>query len=925
MSNRIAIDVGGTFTDVVRLDPDGGLRFEKVPTTPAEPTHGVLAAFDRAEAPLDDTSMFTHGTTLGLNALLTRTGAPTAVIATKGFRDVYLLGRTAREGNYNIFYRKPAGLVERADTYEVDERMLFDGSVHRRFDEESARQVATEIRDRGYRAVAVAFLHSYANPDHEQAMKEVLLDVAPDLEVSLSSDLSREYREYERTSTAVLDAYIKPIIRTYLRVLQAHLDDGGFGGQFLMMRSGGGAMTAALAQDQPVNLILSGPAGGVVGAAGFAAITGEPNLVTVDMGGTSLDASLVIDGQPVLHQGAQFEGLPINTSSLYIHTIGAGGGSIAWLDEAGGLQVGPQSAGADPGPASYGIGGEQPTFTDAALVMGYLGEETPLGETLTLRRDLAAAALEPIARVLDMSIPELARGVVRISTTKITGAVRSITVELGRDPKDFALLAFGGAGGIVAVDVARELGMTKVIIPPGQGAFSAVGMLMADVQHDTSRTSLTGLADVHADTVAKFWAEMADESAAVLAEQGFAPSGRCPPTASMPATPVRSTPSPSRSPPTSATRQRTSASSSSSSTASTTGTPSRTRSRSRRSASAPSASSTSRSFRSPPRRETGAPEPIGSRVDGRRRRRGGGERLRPRTAARRRRARRSGGHRRAHGDHRDAPRRPPRRRRPRRADHHPGRDIMIDPITLEVIRHGLISACEEMARNLCRTSYNTVVYEIHDYGIGLHDRNGDIVADAPGIAVFTRGNDYGIKRSIEFLGAESMKPGDVFLNNYPYWSSAHTLDPLVFAPIHVDGELIGFSSCRVHVLDLMAKDMGYVLDSTDMFQEGIFFPAVRLYREGVINEDIFNIVKFNSRLPSHTIGDIQAEVSAVVTGVRRAQELSAKFGVDTVCAAMEAINDHGERLARAALSACPRARGAPSTTSTTTASTSTGR
>ena len=231
---------------------------------------------------------------------------------------------------------------------------------------------------------------------------------------------------------------------------------------------------------------------------------------------------------------------------------------------------------------------------------------------------------------------------------------------------------------------------------------------------------------------------------------------------------------------------------------------------------------------------------------------------------------------------------------------------MIDPITLEVIRHGLISACEEMARNLCRTSYNTVVYEIHDYGIGLHDANGDIVADAPGIAVFTRGNDYGIKRSIEFLGADAMKPGDVFINNYPYWSSAHTLDPLVFAPIHVDGELIGFSSCRVHVLDLMAKDMGYVLDSTDMYQEGIFFPVVRLYREGVINDDIFNIIRFNSRLPSHTIGDIQAEVSAVVTGVRRAQELCAKFGVDTVQAAMEAINDHGERLALAALRRMPK-------------------
>jgi len=231
---------------------------------------------------------------------------------------------------------------------------------------------------------------------------------------------------------------------------------------------------------------------------------------------------------------------------------------------------------------------------------------------------------------------------------------------------------------------------------------------------------------------------------------------------------------------------------------------------------------------------------------------------------------------------------------------------MTDPITTEVIRHGFIATCEEMARNLCRTAYNTVVYEIHDYGIGLHDKNGDIVADAPGIAVFTRGNDYGIKRSIEFIDPDTMKPGDVFLNNYPYWSSAHTLDTLVFAPIHVDGELIAFASCRVHVLDLMQKDVGYVLDSTDMYQEGIFFPVVRLYREGEINDDIFNIIRFNSRLPSHTIGDIQAEVSSVVTGVNRTQELAAKFGVETLVEAMDEINDHGERLALAALRRLPK-------------------
>ena len=231
---------------------------------------------------------------------------------------------------------------------------------------------------------------------------------------------------------------------------------------------------------------------------------------------------------------------------------------------------------------------------------------------------------------------------------------------------------------------------------------------------------------------------------------------------------------------------------------------------------------------------------------------------------------------------------------------------MSDSITTEIIRHGLLAAAEEMARNLSRTAYNTVVYEIHDYGIGIHDAQGDVVADAPGIAVFTRGNDHGIKEAINFLGRDKMLPGDVFLLNYPYWSSAHTLDPLMFAPVHADGEIIAFASCRIHVLDLKQKDPGYVLDSTDMYQEGLFFPASKLYREGVANEDIFNIVRYNSRLPERTIGDLQAQVSACVTGVRRTQEIAAKYGTATLVEAMAAINDHGERLARLALAALPK-------------------
>ena len=522
-TSRIAIDVGGTFTDVVELSSDtGAITFDKVPTTPDEPTTGVLVAFGLTTAALADVTMFTHGTTLGLNALLTRNGARMAVIGTSGFRDVYLLGRTDRRPMYDLTYRPPTPLLERYDTFEVPERSLFDGRIHRPLDVEAARAVAATVAERGYDSVAVAFLHSYANPEHEFQMRAILAEVAPHVVVSLSHELSREYREYERTSTAVLDAYVKPIVRRYLTVLQNRLAEGGFAGRFLMTRSGGGAMTATAAREQPVSLILSGPAGGVIGAAAFAKLIGEPNLITIDMGGTSLDASLIVDNEPVLHQGAEFESLPINTPSLYIHTIGAGGGSIAWLDGGGALQVGPQSAGAAPGPASYGRGGTAATFTDAALAVGYMGSRTPLGGRLTLDTDLAMGAIEPLAVELGLEPLALARGIVRISTTKIMGAVRAITVEVGRDPKDFALLSFGGGGGLVALDVARELGIRTVVVPPGQGAFSAFGMLMADVQHDFSRTAVIPLSDLDEALLASSYGPMTEQATQVLTSEGFA-------------------------------------------------------------------------------------------------------------------------------------------------------------------------------------------------------------------------------------------------------------------------------------------------------------------------------------------------------------------------------------------------------------------
>ena len=522
VSSRVAIDVGGTFTDVVTFNSaNGGLRFDKVPTTPSDPQQGVINGFAAAEVSLDAISYFIHGTTLGLNALLTRRGAKTGIITTEGFRDVYLLGRTSRNPMYDWKFRKLASLVERRHILEVPERLDFEGNILKDFDEVAAKKIALRAKELELEAVAIVFLHSYVNPSHENKMAKILRETCPDIEVTVSSELSREIREYERTSTAVLDTYIKPIVRRYLSKLKDSLTAKGFKGQFLMTRSGGGAMTVDSAMESPVNLILSGPAGGVLGGTWLARNSQYPNLITIDMGGTSLDASLVVDGQPLTYFDSAFEGLPINLASLYIHTIGAGGGSLVWIDEGDHLQVGPGSAGAEPGPAAYGKGGSEATFTDAALHVGYLGNEYSLAGSLALDKLLAEKALKVNADKLKMSVDEVAYGVLRISTTKIVGAVRTITVELGHDPAGFALLSFGGGGGLCGIDVARELSIPTVIMPPGPGAFSAFGMLMADVQHDFSRTRIGQLEKADLSRMNADFVEMRQSATADLASEGF--------------------------------------------------------------------------------------------------------------------------------------------------------------------------------------------------------------------------------------------------------------------------------------------------------------------------------------------------------------------------------------------------------------------
>ncbi|MBX6351579.1 MAG: hydantoinase/oxoprolinase family protein [Clostridia bacterium] len=520
---RIAVDVGGTFTDVIVLDESRSeLRLEKAATTPKDPSQGVLLGLRKTGVDFASISHFVHGTTLGLNAIITRTGARVAIVTTKGFRDVFELGRTARDAMYDFTYRKPEPLVSRRFAFEVTERMTFDGQVHTPFDEEEARRVAERIRSLGVESVAVSFLHSYANPAHEEAMARVLAEVCPEVSVTLSHRLSREYREYERTSTAVVDAYIKPIVQRYLHKLDGELRREGFRGQFLMTRSGGGAMTVASAAEQPVHLVNSGPAGGAIGAAYFSRLTGRPNIITLDMGGTSLDTCLVVGGDVRVNSESKVEHWPVQVPMIDIRTLGAGGGSIAWIDPGGHLQMGPASAGADPGPACYGKGGSQPTFTDAALVCGYLDPANFLGGEMALDARLAEDAIRRVvAEPLGLSLTDAASAMIRISEAKIEGAIREISVEQGHHPRDFALLAFGGAGGFVAAAVAREIGIPVAIVPPGPANFSALGMLMVDVVHDFAQTYVTGLDDLDLRAVNEILATLAERGRAALRADGF--------------------------------------------------------------------------------------------------------------------------------------------------------------------------------------------------------------------------------------------------------------------------------------------------------------------------------------------------------------------------------------------------------------------
>ncbi|HEX9104074.1 MAG TPA: hydantoinase/oxoprolinase family protein, partial [Polyangia bacterium] len=468
---------GGTFTDVVAVDDEGVVRVHKLPSQPAAPWEPVLAGARHVAG--DAIGELSHSTTVATNALLERRGGPVALVTTAGFEDVLEIGRQARPKLYALHPVLPAPLVDAPLRFGVDERLAADGSVLRAPTAaalaELVARVAAAARDGGLRAIAVCLLHAYANPAHERAVAEALAPLG--LPLSLSSDVLPLPREYERTSTTVVDAYVRPVMAPYL----ARLDGVG---RVRVLASNGGAMSAADAVAHPARTLLSGPAAGVVGALAVARACGVAEAITLDMGGTSTDVALISGGEVALGDEATVAGCVLQLPMLAIHTVGAGGGSLASVDAGGALKVGPESAGADPGPAAYDRGGTRPTVTDANLVLGRLPAAGLLGGAMPLSRARAEAALQPLAARLGVSVAQAAEDVLAVAAAVMARAIKVVSVERGHDPARLTLLPFGGAGGLHACAVARELGMTRILVPPSPGLLCAYGALTADVAHD---------------------------------------------------------------------------------------------------------------------------------------------------------------------------------------------------------------------------------------------------------------------------------------------------------------------------------------------------------------------------------------------------------------------------------------------------------
>lgn len=516
---RIAVDIGGTFTDIVYFDEDTmDIVIDKVRSTPEDVGNAVIQAIEKIQADMPEITQFVHGTTVGLNTLLERKGAKVGLIATRGFTDILEMARGDRKELYNYLWKKPRPLVPRRLRLGVGERTNSLGEIIQDLNEDEVKEITERFKNSGVEAIAVSLLHSYANPEHELKIERTIREIWPEAIISLSHQIAREFREYERTCTTVIDAYTKGKVVQYISRLDKNIKDMGFAGQLLVVGPSGVIGSSAVEKNS-LTTIASGPTGGAVGSARLAKLTGFKDLLIMDVGGTSFEVAIIKDGENMERHESELMGFPILIKSIDIRSIGAGGGSIARVDKGGLLSVGPESAGGNPGPMCYGLGGTEPTVTDAALVNGLIDPRYFVGGEYVLDVNLAREGVGEIAKKLGLSLNEAASGILTLARNNMTTAASEILVGQGYDPRDFAILAYGGGGGIFSVGIAKDMDTPRVIIPTCPGVFCAWGMLGMDIVHTYSRTHSRSINELDMLELESIYEEMTDEALEVLKEE----------------------------------------------------------------------------------------------------------------------------------------------------------------------------------------------------------------------------------------------------------------------------------------------------------------------------------------------------------------------------------------------------------------------
>jgi 5-oxoprolinase (ATP-hydrolysing)/N-methylhydantoinase A len=937
---RIGFDIGGTFTDFVLLDAEReDIRLHKRLTTPEDPSRcaieGLRAIVNEAGITLAEVGELIHGTTLVTNALIERKGAKLGLITTQGFRDVLEMGTEQRYDIYDLFLKFPEPLVPRRRRYEVPERMDRDGRVVTGFDEDAMRAAIQALDDQEVEAIAICFLHSYRNPTHEKRAAQIVREIAPELSVSISSDVVAELSEYQRTVTTCANAYVLPLVDRYVSHLEAEVASLGFRGQLRLIHSAGGTLSPAAARAYPIRLLESGPAGGALATAIFGRRASKSSVISFDMGGTTAKACLIEDGKAAIapaveaartHRFKKGSGLPIKAPVVEMIEIGAGGGSIAWIDEVGLLRVGPMSAGADPGPACYGNGGLRPTVTDANVALGYYDPDFFLGGAMRLDAAAARQAIATVAAPLKLDLIETAWGIFKIVVESMADATRVHLAEKGKDPRNYAMVGFGGAGPAHACEVARSLGVKEVIIPPASGAASAIGFLAAPLSFEFVRSRPVTLSGQwNPEPINAVLAELEEEGARMLREAGASAStvrieraadmrlaGQIHEiTVKLPDGKITRESEP-------AIQQAF------------------------RSAYAARYTSVYegagmqilnlrvRCWAPSPDLElrqsavtTAAPKKKGTRaawfgncfVDTpvyNRYQLSTGDHIEGPAIIEERESTtvlspldcaevdESGNLRIAIGD--------PTRRAVRIERELPIEEavkrIESDPVGLEIMWSRLVTVVDEMWLTVCRTAFSLIIAEAQDFACELLDRNGETLAHSPrAMPVFNLTLPRAVKALLEKFPPDQLEPGDLLITNDPWLCAGHLFDLAIVMPVFKEGLLVGLLGTVGHVSDIGGtKDS---LQAREIYEEGIQIPPIKLMRRGQANEDLLALLAENVRNPRQVLGDIHAFIAANRLGAERLCAFMDEYGLANIEALAAIFQSRSERAMREAIRRLP--------------------